>query len=60
MLLPFLRAQGARSAHAWRAWEVDARLSPLSPIVRDLLRPWLLVPADLRRWPPPETFSERR
>ena len=64
MLLPFRRssrsALGGRSSSARRAWEVDALLSPLSPLVRDLLRPWLLLPTDPHRWPPPETFSERR
>ena len=28
--------------------------------MRDALRRWLLLPTDLRRWPPPETFSEQR
>ena len=64
MLLPFRRS--SRSAHpgavarARPVWEVDALLSPLSPLVRQVLRPWLLAPTDLRRWPPPDTFTERR
>ncbi|HLW02479.1 MAG TPA: hypothetical protein VKT82_27755 [Ktedonobacterales bacterium] len=58
MLLPFRRS--SRPSLARRAWEVDALLSPLSPVVRDLLRPWLLAPTDPRRWPPPETFEARR
>ncbi|GEM_PF-1466204 len=52
--------RSARASHAWRAWEVEAILSPLSPVVREALRPWLLAPADPRRWPPPETFEARR
>ena len=55
MLLPF-----RRSARSRRAWEVDALLSPLSPLVRDALRLWLLLPTDLRRWPYPDTFLEQR
>ena len=64
MVLPVRRS--SRSVHpgvaarALRAWEVEALLSPLSPMVRDVLRPWLLAPTDLRRWPPPETFEARR
>jgi hypothetical protein len=61
MPLPFRRARALRaSARARRAWEVDVVLSPLSPMVRDLLRPWLLAPTDPRRWPPPETFEQSR
>ena len=58
MLLPFRRSSRV-SARAQRAWEVDALLSPLSPVVRDALRPWLLLPTDLRRWPPPDPFSQQ-
>ncbi len=64
MVLPFRRssrsAQGVAASLARRAWEVEALLSPLSPIVRDALRPWLLAPTNPRRWPPPETFEPRR
>ena len=59
MLLPFRRSS-RRSTRAHRAWEVDALLSPLSPVVREVLRPWLLLPTDLRRWPPPDTFEPQR
>jgi len=59
MLLPFRRSS-RRSTRAHRAWEVEVILSTLSPVVRNVLRRWLLLPTDLRRWPPPETFSERR
>src|SRR6185437_12598245 len=41
MLLPFRRSS-RRSTRAHRAWEVDSLLSPLSPVVREVLRPWLL------------------
>ena len=60
MLLPFRRSARSARGYTRRAWEVDAVLSPLSPQVRDLLRPWLLLPTDPKRWPPPETFEERR
>jgi hypothetical protein len=58
MRLPFRRF--ARASHARRAWEVEVVLFPLSPLVRETLRPWLLGPTDPRRWPPPETFEARR
>jgi len=45
---------------AQRAWEVEAMLSTLSPAVQDALRAWLLAPTDPTRWPPPDTFAERR
>ena len=60
MLLPFRRASRSARGYTRRAWEVEVVLSPLSPVVRDVLRPWLLLPTDLRRWPPPETFEPRR
>ncbi|HLW03844.1 MAG TPA: hypothetical protein VKT82_34675 [Ktedonobacterales bacterium] len=60
MLLPFRRSARSAQGYTRRAWEVDALLSPLSPVVRDLLRPWLLAPTDLRRWPPPDTFEAQR
>ena len=60
MLLPFRRSMRSAQRATLRAWEVEVVLSPLSPIVRDALRPWLLAPTDPRRWPPPDTFEERR
>ena len=60
MLLPFRRSTRPTTSRAQRTWEVDSLLSTLSPLTSDLLRPWLLLPTDLRRWPPPETFSEQR
>ena len=60
MVLPFRRSVRPAQRAALRAWEVDVVLSPLSPVVRDALRPWLLAPTDPRRWPPPDTFEERR
>ena len=60
MLLPFRRSARSARGFAQRAWEVEVVLSPLSPVVRDALRPWLLAPTDSRRWPPLETFQERR
>ena len=59
MLLPFRRSTRPTTSRAQRTWEVDVILSPLSPIVRGALRPWLLLPTDLRRWPPPDPFSQQ-
>ena len=60
MVFPFRRSIRPAQRAALRAWEVEVVLSPLSPIVRNALRPWLLAPTDPRRWPPPDTFEERR
>ena len=71
MSLPFRRSPRAAQraygaprlsvpALSQRAWEVEVVLSPLHPLVRDALRPWLLRPTDLHRWPPPDSFSPQR
>jgi hypothetical protein len=71
MALPFRRSApprpgyyrprpGALDVPTPRQWMVEALLSTLSPVVQEALRAWLLAPTDLLRWPPPETFSERR
>jgi hypothetical protein len=60
MRLPFRRWSRSASGYARRAWEVEVVLFPLSPLVRETWRPWLLASTDPRRWPPPETCSERR
>lgn len=60
MVLPFRRSSRSAWGFARRAWEVDVMLSPLSPVVREALRPWLLAPTDQRRWPPLETFEVGR
>ena len=43
-----------------RQWMIEALLCTLSPQVRQVLHPWLLAPTDPERWPPPETWSQRR
>ena len=71
MSLPFRRARrpasgandtstASMSSPEQRQWEVAALLSSLHPLVRDALSAWLVAPTDPRRWPPPDTFSERR
>ena len=60
MLLPFRRSSRFVSSPTHRAWQVEVVLCTLSPQVRALLRPWLFAPTDPRRWPPPDTFAERR
>jgi hypothetical protein len=69
MLLPFRRSAPSRPGYyrarrgsypTQRHWMVDVLLAPLSPVVQEALRAWLLAPTDLWRWPPPETFSAQR
>jgi hypothetical protein len=69
MHLPFRRlppsrpgdaaAQRTPPSPAQRQWMARVLLSTLSPDVSETLYPWLLVPTDPQRWPPPDTISAR-
>ncbi len=71
MAVPFVRSPrrcswlpteeaGPIEGYTLRECHVLFMLCTLPACVRDALLDWLLDPTDLRRWPPPTSFSSRR